>query len=79
MLLDEPSMGLAPILVKELFENLAQINREGTTILLVEQNANLALRYATKAYVLETGTITLSGTAEEVERNPEVKEAYLGT
>jgi branched-chain amino acid transport system ATP-binding protein len=79
MLLDEPSMGLAPILVKELFENLAQINREGTTILLVEQNANLALRYATKAYVLETGTITLSGSAEEVERNPEVKEAYLGT
>jgi branched-chain amino acid transport system ATP-binding protein len=79
MLLDEPSMGLAPILVKELFENLAKINQEGTTILLVEQNAHLALRYATKAYVLETGTITLSGTSEEVEKNPEVKKAYLGT
>ncbi|MBE0688250.1 MAG: ABC transporter ATP-binding protein [Anaerolineaceae bacterium] len=79
MLLDEPSMGLAPILVKELFENLAKINKEGTTILLVEQNAHLALRYATKAYVLETGTITLSGTSEEVEKNPEVKKAYLGT
>ncbi len=79
MLLDEPSMGLAPILVKELFENLAKINREGTTILLVEQNAHLALRYASKAYVLETGNITLSGSAEEVEKNPEVKKAYLGT
>jgi branched-chain amino acid transport system ATP-binding protein len=79
MLLDEPSMGLAPILVKELFENLANINQEGTTILLVEQNAHLALRYATKAYVLETGTITLSGTSKEVEKNPEVKKAYLGT
>lgn len=79
MLLDEPSMGLAPILVKELFENLAKINKEGTTILLVEQNAHLALRYATKAYVIETGTITLSGTSEEVEKNPEVKKAYLGT
>ena len=79
MLLDEPSMGLAPILVKELFENLAKINQEGTTILLVEQNAHLALRYATKAYVLETGTITLSGTSDEVEKNPEVKKAYLGT
>jgi len=79
MLLDEPSMGLAPILVKELFENLAKINQEGTTILLVEQNAHLALRYATKAYVIETGTITLSGTSEEVEKNPEVKKAYLGT
>jgi branched-chain amino acid transport system ATP-binding protein len=79
MLLDEPSMGLAPILVKELFENLAKINQEGTTILLVEQNAHLALRYATKAYVLETGTITLSGTSKEVEKNPEVKKAYLGT
>jgi branched-chain amino acid transport system ATP-binding protein len=79
MLLDEPSMGLAPILVKDLFENLSKINEEGTTILLVEQNAHLALRYATKAYVLETGTITLSGTSEEVEKNPEVKKAYLGT
>lgn len=79
MLLDEPSMGLAPILVKDLFENLSKINKEGTTILLVEQNAHLALRYATKAYVLETGTITLSGTSEEVEKNPEVKKAYLGT
>ncbi len=79
MLLDEPSMGLAPILVKELFENLSKINKEGTTILLVEQNAHLALRYATKAYVIETGTITLSGSSEEVEKNPEVKKAYLGT
>ncbi len=79
MLLDEPSMGLAPILVKDLFENLSKINKEGTTILLVEQNAHLALRYATKAYVLETGSIILSGTSEEVEKNPEVKKAYLGT
>lgn len=78
MLLDEPSMGLAPILVQELFENLATINKEGTTILLVEQNAHLALRYTTKAYVLETGTITLSGSSEEVGKNPEVKKAYLG-
>lgn len=78
MLLDEPSMGLAPILVKDLFDNLAKINQQGTTILVVEQNAHLALKYAHKAYVIETGEITLSGTAKEIEQNPEVKKAYLG-
>lgn len=78
MLLDEPSMGLAPILVKDLFQILAEINQEGTTILLVEQNANLALKYAKKAYVLETGSIVISGSAQEVAQNPEVKKAYLG-
>lgn len=78
MLLDEPSMGLAPKLVKDLFQTLSDINKEGTTILLVEQNANLALKYANRAYVLETGTITVSGTAAQIAGNAEVKRAYLG-
>ena len=78
MLLDEPSMGLAPILVQDLFNTLQEINQKGTTILLVEQNANLALKHAKKAYVLETGTITVSGLAAEVANDPEVKKAYLG-
>lgn len=78
MLLDEPSMGLSPLLVKSLFNTLYEINRAGTTMLLVEQNANLALRYATRAYVLETGNVVLSGTAEEIAQNPLVKKAYLG-
>jgi len=78
MLLDEPSMGLAPVLVQEVFRMLSQINREGTTILLVEQNANMALQLAHKAYVLETGRITSSGTGRELMANPMVKEAYLG-
>jgi len=78
MLLDEPSMGLAPVLVQSLFQTLVQINRAGTTMLLVEQNANLALKHATRAYVLETGEIVLSGPAQEIARNQEVKKAYLG-
>jgi branched-chain amino acid transport system ATP-binding protein len=78
MLLDEPSMGLAPILVQDLFQTLCEINKEGVTILLVEQNAHLALKYAQRAYVLETGSIVLSGTAQEIATNPEVKKAYLG-
>jgi branched-chain amino acid transport system ATP-binding protein len=78
MLLDEPSMGLAPVLVREIFRVLGEINRAGTTILLVEQNANMALRTAHRGYVLETGTIALTGTGEELLGNPRVKEAYLG-
>ncbi|MFH1146083.1 MAG: ABC transporter ATP-binding protein [Pseudomonadota bacterium] len=79
LLLDEPSMGLSPSLVKETLSMLADINREGITILLVEQNAGMALRLAARGYVLETGTLTLSGTNEELIGNPLVKEAYLGT
>ena len=78
MLLDEPSMGLAPVLVREIFRVLKEINQSGTTILLVEQNANMALRVANRGYVLETGTITLSGTGKELLGDPRVKEAYLG-
>jgi len=78
ILLDEPSMGLSPLLVQSLFKTLHEINRAGTTMLLVEQNANLALRYAGRAYVLETGNVVLSGAAEEIARNPLVKKAYLG-
>ncbi|HEY3276072.1 MAG TPA: ABC transporter ATP-binding protein [Syntrophorhabdaceae bacterium] len=78
MLLDEPSMGLAPVLVLEVFRMLSHINKEGTTLLLVEQNANMALQLASRAYVLETGRITLSGTGRELIENPRVKEAYLG-
>jgi branched-chain amino acid transport system ATP-binding protein len=78
LLLDEPSMGLAPVLVQEIFRVLRQINESGTTILLVEQNANMALRVAHRAYVLETGTIAFQGTGQELLGNPKVKEAYLG-
>ncbi len=78
MLLDEPSMGLAPILVREIFNIVQEINQAGTTVLLVEQNANMALRVAQRAYVLETGTITLSGTGQELLRDDRVREAYLG-
>jgi branched-chain amino acid transport system ATP-binding protein len=78
MLLDEPSMGLAPVLVQSLFRTLVEINQAGTTMLLVEQNANLALKHASRAYVLETGEIVLSGPAQEIARNQEVKKAYLG-
>lgn len=78
LLLDEPSMGLSPSLVKETLAMLADINREGITILLVEQNANMALRLASRGYVLETGRLTLSGTNDELMGNPLVKEAYLG-
>ena len=78
MLLDEPSMGLAPLLMMDVFEALKQINQEGTTILLVEQNARLALRFAQRGYVLETGNIVLEGRSEELTEHPEVKRAYLG-
>jgi len=78
MLLDEPSMGLSPLLVANLFKTLHEINQAGTTMVLVEQNAKLALRYAGRAYVLETGNVALQGTAEEIDRNPLVKQAYLG-
>ncbi len=78
MLMDEPSMGLAPLLVKEIFEIIKDINQKGTTILLIEQNANMALSIADKAYVIETGEIVLKGTAGDLLRSEEVKKAYLG-
>jgi len=79
LLMDEPSMGLAPVLVEAIFDVIKEMNeKEGTTILLVEQNAHMALKYAKRAYVLETGSIVLSGTAEEIAQNPSVRKAYLG-
>ncbi len=78
LLMDEPSMGLAPVLVEAIFDVIKKLNQAGTTILLVEQNALMALRTASRAYVLETGRIVLSGSALEVAQNPEVKRAYLG-
>ncbi|MDI6878429.1 MAG: ABC transporter ATP-binding protein [Desulfitobacteriaceae bacterium] len=78
MLLDEPSMGLAPILVKQIFDIIKEINAQGTTILLVEQNAHMALSVANRAYVLETGKIVLSGEARELAASEEVRKAYLG-
>jgi len=78
LLLDEPSMGLSPLLVREIFLLLAEINRSGTTILLVEQNACMALSIAHRAYVLETGEITLEGSAADLRENPAVRAAYLG-
>jgi branched-chain amino acid transport system ATP-binding protein len=78
MLMDEPSMGLAPLLVKEIFEIIKEINQRGTTILLVEQNAHMALSIAHKAYVIETGEIVLSGSAQELMNSEAVKKAYLG-
>jgi len=78
LLMDEPSMGLAPLLVKEIFEIIKDINARGTTILLVEQNANMALSIADKAYVIETGEIVLQGTAQELMNSEQVKKAYLG-
>jgi len=78
LLLDEPSMGLAPVLKYELFRKLKQLNEEGMTILLVEQNAHLALHLAHRGYVLDTGNIVAEGTSEELLGNPEVKKAYLG-
>jgi branched-chain amino acid transport system ATP-binding protein len=78
LLLDEPSMGLSPILTEEIFRIIAEINAQGTSILLVEQNASMALSVASRAYVLETGTIVLHGTAKEVRENPQVMNAYLG-
>ena len=78
LLLDEPSMGLAPLLIKEIFNIIVDINKAGTTVLLVEQNANMALSIANRAYVLETGRITLSGGAKELAASEEVRKAYLG-
>jgi branched-chain amino acid transport system ATP-binding protein len=78
MLLDEPSMGLAPLLMMDVFKVLKEINQEGTTILLVEQNARMALRFAQRGYVLENGNVVLEGTSDELSTNPEVKKAYLG-
>lgn len=79
LLLDEPSMGLAPKLVKEIYSVIREINRTGVTVLLVEQNANIALRLAHRAAVLETGTITLAGESADLLQNPRVQAAYLGT
>lgn len=78
MLLDEPSMGLAPLLMMSMFDALKEINQEGTTILLVEQNARMALQFARRGYVLENGNLVLEGPSEELLENPEVKKAYLG-
>lgn len=78
LMLDEPSMGLAPILVEQIFEIIKSLHKDGTTILLVEQNAQMALSVADRAYVLETGKITLSGTGEELAQSDEIRKAYLG-
>lgn len=78
MLLDEPSMGLSPLLVKEIFRIIEDINKQGTTVLLVEQNAKMALAIADRAYVLETGKITLEGTGSELAASEQVRKAYLG-
>lgn len=78
LLLDEPSMGLAPLLIKEIFNIIVDINKTGTTVLLVEQNANMALSIANRAYVLETGRITLSGDAHKLAASEDVRKAYLG-
>jgi len=78
LLLDEPSLGLAPIFVDSIFETIHQINEQGTTILLVEQNAQLALQYSNRGYVLETGKIALAGISEDLLTNEQVRKAYLG-
>ncbi|NVN99951.1 MAG: ABC transporter ATP-binding protein [Geobacteraceae bacterium] len=78
ILLDEPSMGLAPMLVEKIFEIIVDINKSGTTIMLVEQNAHMALSIANRAYVLETGEVVLSGIAKDLAEDPEVRKAYLG-
>jgi branched-chain amino acid transport system ATP-binding protein len=79
LLLDEPSMGIAPILVERIYETIAEINQQGTTILLVEQNANFALDVSTRGYVLETGHVALTDRSDALRENPEVQAAYLGT
>ena len=78
LFLDEPSMGLAPLLVQEIFDIIQDINKSGTTVLLVEQNASMALQIANRAYVMETGSIVLSGTGEELSHSEDIKKAYLG-
>ena len=79
IMMDEPSLGLAPLVVRDIFEIIRQINRQGVSILLIEQNANMALKVADSAYVMETGCITLSGAGRELLNNEDVKKAYLGT
>jgi len=78
LLLDEPSLGIAPILVRTIYEAIDAINREGMTILVVEQNAHLALKHSHRAYVLETGRVVMEGSSREIANDPKVKEAYLG-
>ena len=78
MLLDEPSMGLAPLLMRNVFDSLKQINQEGTTILLVEQNARTALQFASRGYVLENGILAMEGKSSDLLASPEVKKMYLG-
>lgn len=78
LLLDEPSMGLAPVIVEDVFRTIERVRREGTTVLLVEQNAHLALRVADRAYVIESGQMVLAGDSHDVRRNPQVRQAYLG-
>ncbi|MDD6265721.1 MAG: ABC transporter ATP-binding protein, partial [Clostridia bacterium] len=78
LMLDEPSMGLSPLLVEQIFEIIIEFHKAGTTILLVEQNAKMALSIADRAYVLETGRITMSGTGKELASSDEVRKAYLG-
>ena len=78
MMMDEPSLGLAPLVIKDIFKIIQEINKQGVTILLIEQNANMALKVADKAYVLETGRIAMEGTGAELLENPEIKAAYLG-
>jgi branched-chain amino acid transport system ATP-binding protein len=78
LLMDEPSMGLAPLLVETIFETIQEINEQGTTVLLVEQNAHMALQVAHRGYVLQTGKIALSDTAENLQNDPEVQKVYLG-
>ena len=78
ILMDEPSMGLSPLLVQEIFAIIKEVNRQGITVLLVEQNAKMALKVANRAYVLETGKIKLSGNADDLLHNDEVRKAYLG-
>jgi branched-chain amino acid transport system ATP-binding protein len=78
LLLDEPGMGLAPILVERIYETIREINQQGTTILLVEQNANFALEVSNRGYVLETGSVAVTDQSSELKENPEVQKAYLG-
>lgn len=78
LMMDEPSLGLAPLIIKDIFKIIEEINRQGMTILLIEQNANMALKIADIAYVLETGRITMTGSGRELLENPEIKAAYLG-
>ena len=79
MMMDEPSLGLAPIIVRQIFDIIREINKAGVTILLIEQNANMALHIADKAYVIENGMITMEGTGKELLKDERVKKAYLGT